>query len=100
MKKNKYKIWSKYTLKRTKLHCFKKISRGGVPPNPPSNAHGFAMRSMSLRDMQIRKSEKKKFLAPPLPNPGDAPVFIVYAVSNHPTKSTIPIYNTHYITEL
>ena len=35
-----------------------------MPPNPPSNAHGFAMRSMSLRDMQIPKSEKKKFLAP------------------------------------
>ena len=44
-----------------------------MPPNPPSNAHGFAMRSMSLRDMQIPKSEKKIFLAPPLPNPGNAP---------------------------
>ena len=44
-----------------------------MPPNPPSNAHGFAMRGMSLGDMQIPKSEKK-FLAPPLPNPGDAPV--------------------------
>ena len=43
-----------------------------MPPNPPSNAHGFAMRSMSLRDMQIPKSEKK-ILGPPLPNPGDAP---------------------------
>ena len=45
-----------------------------MPPNPPSNAHGFAMRSMSLRDMEIPKSEKK-FLGPPLPNPGYAPVF-------------------------
>ena len=44
-----------------------------MPPNPPNNAHGFAMRSMSLRDMQIWKSEKK-ILGPPLPNPGDAPV--------------------------
>ena len=44
-----------------------------MPPNPPSNAHGEAMRSMSLRDMQIPKSEKNNFLAPPLPNPGDAP---------------------------
>ena len=43
-----------------------------MPPNPPSNAHGFAIRSMSLRDMQIPKSEKK-ILAPPLPNPRDAP---------------------------
>ena len=36
-----------------------------MPPNPPSKAHGFAMRSMSLRDMQISKSEKKKILGPP-----------------------------------
>ena len=43
-----------------------------MPPNPPSKAHGFAMRSMSLRDMQIPNSEKK-ILGPPLPNPGDAP---------------------------
>ena len=56
------KIKSKYTLKRTKLHRFKKFSRGSMPPNPPSNAHGE----------QIRKSGKK-ILAPP-PNPGDAPV--------------------------
>ena len=63
--KNKDKISSKYTLKRTKLHRFKKFSRGSMPPNPPSNAHGFAMRSMSLRDMQIPKSEQKNFLAPP-----------------------------------
>ena len=44
-----------------------------MPPNPPSNAHGFAMRSMSLRDMQIPKSEKKNSCPPPLPNPGYAP---------------------------
>ena len=43
-----------------------------MPPNPPDNAHSFAMRSMSLRDMQIPKSEKKNF-GPPLPNPGEAP---------------------------
>ena len=54
--KNKDKIWSKYTLKRTKLHSFKKTSRGSMPPNPPSNS-----------DMQIPKSEEKKFLAPPPP---------------------------------
>ena len=58
------KIRSKYTPKRTKLHHLKKISRGGMPPNPPSKVHGFAMRSMSLRDMQISKSGKK-FLGPP-----------------------------------
>ena len=60
------------------MHRFKKFSRGGMPPNPPNkpNTPSEAMRSMSLRDMQIPKSEKKNFLAPPLPNPGDAPVFI------------------------
>ena len=45
--------------KRTKLHHFKKISRRSMPPNPLSKAHGFAMRGMSLRDMQISKSQKK-----------------------------------------
>ena len=35
-----------------------------MPPNPPSKAHGFAMRSMSLCDMQFSKSEKK-ILGPP-----------------------------------
>ena len=37
-----------------------------MPPNLPSNAHGFAMRSMSIRDMQITKSQKK-ILGPPPP---------------------------------
>ena len=36
-----------------------------MPPNPPSNAHGFAMRSMSLRDMEIPKSEKNNSCPPP-----------------------------------
>ena len=30
------KILAKYSLKRTKLHHFKKFSRGSMPPNPPS----------------------------------------------------------------
>ena len=54
-----------------------------MPPNPPSSAHGFAMRSMTLRDMQIPKSEKK-FLGPPLPNPGDAPVYTQWLQCNVP----------------
>ena len=38
----------------------KEISRGGgMPPNPPSKVLGFANHSMSVRDMQISKSEKK-----------------------------------------
>ena len=64
--KNKDKIWSKYTLKRTKLHRFKKFSRGGMPPNPPSNAH---CRFATCKFPNL----KKKILGPPLPNPGDAP---------------------------
>ena len=59
LKKNKYKIRSKYTLKRTKLHHFKKFSRGSMPPNPPSNAHGFATCKFS--------NLKKKILGPPPP---------------------------------
>ena len=59
--KNKDKILSKYTLKRTKLRRFKKISRGSMPPNPPSNAHGFAMRSATCKFPNL----KKKFLPPP-----------------------------------
>ena len=31
-----YKIVAKYTPERTKLHHFLKISRGSMPPNPPS----------------------------------------------------------------
>ena len=64
MKKFKNKIGSKYTPKRTKLHHFRNFSRRVLPPNTPSKAHGFAMRSMSLCDMQISKS-RKKFLVPP-----------------------------------
>ena len=45
---------------------YKNFLRGHAP-EPPSIAYGFAMRSMSLRDMQISKSQKKKFLAPPPP---------------------------------
>ena len=63
--KNKDKIGSKYTLKRTKLHRFKKFSRGSMPPNPPINAHGFATCKFP--------NLKKKISWPPLPNPGDAP---------------------------
>ena len=36
-----------------------------MPPNPPSKAHGFAIRSMSLCDMQISKSIKKNSWPPP-----------------------------------
>ena len=35
---------------------FKNFLRGHTP-EPPSKAHGFAMRSMSLCDMQISKSQ-------------------------------------------
>ena len=41
-----------------------------MPQNPPSEAHGFAILSMLLRDIQISKL-KNKFQC--LPNPGYAP---------------------------
>ena len=34
-------------------------------PRTPSKAHGFAMRSMSFRDLQISKSEKNNLSPPP-----------------------------------
>ena len=43
---------------------FKKLS-GEHAPKPPSNGHGFSMRSMWLRDMQIPKSEKIIIASPP-----------------------------------
>ena len=59
----------------------KKLS-GEHAPKPPSNGHGFAMRSMWLRDMQIPKSEKNSYCLPPPPNPGYAlvncDIFIIY----------------------
>ena len=51
--------------KRTKLHHFKKFSRGNRPPNPPGKPNGFAMRGMSLNDMQISKSQKIISCPPP-----------------------------------
>ena len=68
------KIKTKSDQNTHQIAPIKKFSRGSMPPNPPSNAHGCAMRSMSLRDMQIPKSDKKISWPPPLPNPGDAPV--------------------------
>ena len=44
---------------------YKNFLGGGHAPEPPSIAYGFAMRSMSLRDMQISKSQKKNFCPPP-----------------------------------
>ena len=38
---------------------------GGMPPNPPTKTHGFATCKFP--------NLKKKIIAPPLPNPGDAP---------------------------
>ena len=73
----KNKIGSKYTPKRTKLHHFKKISRGACPRTPAQH--------MSLCDMQVSKSEK--ILGPPsqivgtsLPRIGACPTF---SLENH-----------------
>ena len=46
------------------MRHLKKFTRGSMPANPASKAHGIAMRSMSLRDMQISKSDEKYFLLP------------------------------------
>ena len=59
--KNRIQIYTK----AHQIAPFIKIFSGGMPPNPPSKAHGFAMRSMSLRDMQISKSQKKNSWPPP-----------------------------------
>ena len=40
----------------------KKIIGRGMPPNPPSKAHGFACKLPNLKKILL-----------PLPNPGDAP---------------------------
>ena len=62
-------------------------------PNPASKAHGFAMRSISLGDMQIYKSEKKNLGPPPLPNPGDAPAMRMISMKNN----YLSIYNSQLI---
>ena len=76
-----FKIISKYIPKLINHKFFKKILHENnyypiaivylkylffyMNMNPPNKAHGFAMRSMSLRDMQIPKSEKKNSCPPP-----------------------------------
>ena len=67
-----------------------------MPPNPPDKAHGFAMRSMSLRDMQISKSEKK-ILGPPLPNPGDAPGYMRLTLDNSSCFLLQRFKNKHFV---
>ena len=66
--------------KRTKLHHFKKFSRGGMPPNPPSKGRNHNRRSTCKGSCSVLhanfKISKKKFLGPPLPNPGYAPVHL------------------------
>ena len=64
---------------------FLKNFSGGMPPNPPSKAHG----GMSLRDIQVSKSQKKNSWPSPLPNPGDAPV-IVFLTRN--TNDIVIVY--------
>ena len=44
---------------------FKKNSLGSIPPNLPSNAHGFAMRSICRFAKCKFKNRKKKILATP-----------------------------------
>ena len=73
LKKIKKKNWSKYTLKRTKLHRYKKIFSGGACPQTPL-AMRMASPCAACRFATCKfPNLKKKFLGPPLPNPGDAP---------------------------
>ena len=64
MKNFKDKIESKYTPKRTKLHHFKKNSHGGMPPNPPSKAHGFATCKFPNLKKKICPPPPKSWLRP------------------------------------
>ena len=64
LKKNEDKIWLTYTLKRTKLHRFKKNFSSEHALESPSNASRHANSEIW----------RKNILPPPLPNPGDAPV--------------------------
>ena len=47
------------------MHRFKNFPRGSMPPNPPSNTHGFAMRSICRFATCKFPNLEKKFLAPP-----------------------------------
>ena len=74
MKKNKDKIQSKYTLKRTKLHRFKKFSRGSMPRTPLAMRMASPCAACRFATCKV-PNLKKKNSWPPLPNPGDAPVY-------------------------
>ena len=54
-----------YTWKYTIIISIGKFSWGSMPPNPPSNEHGFAMRGMSLCNIHISKTEKIVLASPP-----------------------------------
>ena len=58
---------------------YKLFSGEHAPRTPLTKRMRFPMRSMSLCDMQISKSEKKNSW-PPLPNPGYAPEGIVFEI--------------------
>ena len=67
LKKIKFKIWSKYTPKRSKLHHLKKFGGGG-------GGGAYPQTLLAKRIIMASKSVKKKFSPPPPPpNPGYAP---------------------------
>ena len=68
-----------------------------MPPNPPSNAHGEAMRSMSLRDMQIPKSKKKISWPPPSQILGTPLIVMKVSTSSKNLKTKKSIKKTHSI---
>ena len=63
-----------------------------MPPNPPNKTHGFAMRSMSLRDMQIPKSEKKNSWPPPAKSWG-RPCYTVGVDYNADALPSMTVFN-------
>ena len=78
-KKNTYKIWSKYTLKRTKLHRFKKISRGSMPPNPLAMRMASPCAACRFATCKF-PNLKKNFLAPP-PKSWGRPWYLTYTMN-------------------
>ena len=62
--KNKDKIWSKYTLKRTKLHRLKKFLGGACPRTPLAMRMASPCAACRFATCKF-PNLKKKFLGPP-----------------------------------
>ena len=74
LKKRKYKIWLKYTLKRTKLYRFKNFLGGCMPPNPASRA---ACRFATCKFLNLKTN-----LGPSPPKSWERPETVYYNLEN------------------